>query len=197
MNGYLRQAEDFLKKTKTILTIDFIEFNKYSPEDKEKRDIYKFMIKRGTRNFSGRYGSSLNDSGYKWRYKSTKNNDYKWQLLPDKLQTKKIREQEKIYKLTNKLGNYPFFKDFKTMDFFGKEYKRPIEPNSYDILSCLTKYNPGTFENFCSEFGYDTDSKRADIIYNLVKEEYKNVCTIWSEKEIEELADLQLLSFKD
>ena len=26
-------------------------------------------------------------------------------------------------------------------------------PRAYDILTCLTKYDPGTFENFCSDFG--------------------------------------------
>lgn len=36
-------------------------------------------------------------------------------------------------------------------------------PTMYDVLTCLTKYDPDTFEDFCSEFGYDTDSRRAVI----------------------------------
>ncbi len=32
-----------------------------------------------------------------------------------------------------------------------------VHPTAYDILACLTKYEVGTFDDFCSNFGYDTD----------------------------------------
>jgi hypothetical protein len=60
-----------------------------------------------------------------------------------------------------------------------------VEPKLYDILTCLTKYNPGTFENFCSEFGYDEDSKSAEKTYNAVKEAYINMCRLFSDEELE------------
>src|SRR6185312_12921531 len=28
------------------------------------------------------------------------------------------------------------------------------KPTAYDVLACITKYDPGTFSNFCSDFGY-------------------------------------------
>ena len=34
-------------------------------------------------------------------------------------------------------------------------------PTSYDVLSCLTKSDPGQYRDFCEEFGYDTDSRKA------------------------------------
>lgn len=34
-------------------------------------------------------------------------------------------------------------------------------PTMYDMIACIQKYDVGTFEDFCGEFGYDTDSRRA------------------------------------
>ena len=31
-----------------------------------------------------------------------------------------------------------------------------LTPTEYDVLACLTKYDPGNYEDFCSEFGYET-----------------------------------------
>lgn len=52
------------------------------------------------------------------------------------------------------------------------------QPSSYDLLACLTKYDPGTFEDFCNEFGYDTDSKKAEKIYKAVVNEYAGLCRV-------------------
>jgi hypothetical protein len=68
---------------------------------------------------------------------------------------------------------------------------RPVAPSEYSILACLTKYDPGSFEDFCREFGYDLDSKSAERVYAGVKEEWLNVCRIWNDSEIEELCEIQ------
>lgn len=133
MNTYYdKQAMDFLKSTNTDLTIKFIKNDYHFDGDKEKRDIYKFTFKRGSRSFYGQFGQSISDIIHK-----------------------------------------------------------PIEPTAYDILACLTKYDPGTFEDFCREFGYDTDSRSAEKTYNAVCEEYEKVKTIWTDAEIEQLAEIQ------
>ena len=69
--------------------------------------------------------------------------------------------------------------------------KRPVPPSEYDVLACLTKYDVGTFEDFCSEFGYNSDSKTANKVYADVCKEYLNVCRIWVDSEIEELCEIQ------
>ena len=48
-------------------------------------------------------------------------------------------------------------------------------PTIYDVLSCMQKYDIGTFEDFCREFGYDTDSRRAERTYKAVCKEWKAV----------------------
>lgn len=69
--------------------------------------------------------------------------------------------------------------------------KPGVPPTAYDIIACLTKYDPGTFEDFCSEFGYDEDSRRAERTYNAVKEEWVGVQTLWTDEEIEKLWEIQ------
>lgn len=56
-------------------------------------------------------------------------------------------------------------------------------PDEYDIITCLAKDDPGSFENFCSDFGYDTDSRSAEKTYRAVKTEWKKVLRVFGEGE--------------
>jgi hypothetical protein len=60
----------------------------------------------------------------------------------------------------------------------------------YDVLACLTKYDPGTFENFCGDFGYDTDSKKAEKTYKAVVKEWQGVKRLFGDV-LERLSELQ------
>lgn len=45
------------------------------------------------------------------------------------------------------------------------------EPTALDVLDCLASDacgvdNAGTFEDWCAEYGYDTDSRKAEKTYN-------------------------------
>lgn len=64
------------------------------------------------------------------------------------------------------------------------------KPAMYDILTCLTKYNPETFENFCSEYGYNTDSINAQKTYKAVKREFNGVNRLFSDI-LEQLQEIQ------
>ena len=64
-------------------------------------------------------------------------------------------------------------------------------PSAYDVLACIEKYDPGTFEDFCSEFGYGTDSRKAEKTYEAVKEQYLNICRLYSELEMQLLQEIQ------
>lgn len=69
------------------------------------------------------------------------------------------------------------------------QYKRPKGDN-YSILACLQKSDPGTLEEFCSEFGYDTDSRKALEIYLAVQQEFKKVNRLFHDvmDELQEIA---------
>jgi hypothetical protein len=64
-------------------------------------------------------------------------------------------------------------------------------PSAYDVLSCLTKYDIGSFEDFCGEFGYDLDSRKAYKTYKAVLKEWKNVERLFSSEQIELLQEIQ------
>jgi hypothetical protein len=74
---------------------------------------------------------------------------------------------------------------------FGQSIINSGAPSFYDILSCLTKYDPGLFEDFCSEMGYDTDSKKAEKTYNAVRDEYLNMAKLFSDDELEAMQEIQ------
>ena len=63
------------------------------------------------------------------------------------------------------------------------------EPEMYDILSCLQKYDPETFEFFCSNYGYDEDSRKAYKTYNAVCKEWAAVERLFSDC-LEELQEI-------
>jgi len=57
----------------------------------------------------------------------------------------------------------------------------------YSLLSCCASdYSiPDTFEEFCSEFGYDTDSRKAEKLFHDCQEQSKRLRTIFKEEEID------------
>jgi hypothetical protein len=178
---YQKQANDFLNATNTRFTVEFVKHGKHFDSDQDTRDIYKVTLKRNSREFTFDFGQSINNSG-------------ECQLV------KHLRNKVIAESLISRYGsNYAFkLKDRKNimMRYSLKEKDLPINsnrsiPNAYDILACLTKSDPGTFEDFCSEFGYDTDSKRAEKTYNAVLNEWKNVQSLFTDKEIEQLQEIQ------
>lgn len=64
-----------------------------------------------------------------------------------------------------------------------------IAPTTYDVLACATKSNPGTFEDFCGEYGYDTDSQKAEKIYFAVQREWRGIRSIFGDV-IDELQEI-------
>jgi hypothetical protein len=61
------------------------------------------------------------------------------------------------------------------------------EPTAYDILTCLqldvwSVTNNGSFEDFCSEFGYDTDSRKAEKTYNIILKQSEKLKKFLGEK---------------
>lgn len=65
-----------------------------------------------------------------------------------------------------------------------------INPTMYDVLTCLTKYDPYSFEDFCGDYGYDEDSRKAEKIYRAVVKEYKAVQRLFGDI-LEELQEIE------
>lgn len=177
ISTYEQQAIDFLEKFGVTLTIEFLKNGKHFEDDETTRDIYKCELKRGNRSYTFNFGQSVANS-MKYEDKLNKrqftsdgssagSHKYKY-LNPERFPKNKAEER---------------FSDFKIVP--------GNKPTSYDILSCLTKYDPGTFEDFCGEFGYDTDSRKAYKTYEAVKNEWQNIAMLFTESELEELREIQ------
>ena len=59
MNEYEKQAQDFLNSTETELTVEFIGYKKYFPDDKETRSVFKFTLCRAGKSYNGTFGQSI------------------------------------------------------------------------------------------------------------------------------------------
>lgn len=68
--------------------------------------------------------------------------------------------------------------------------KKAAVPSVYDVLACLTKCDPGTFEDFCADYGYDEDSRTAERIYFAVQKEYAQLARLFTAEQMEELAEI-------
>lgn len=68
--------------------------------------------------------------------------------------------------------------------------KKAAVPSVYDVLACLQKYDPGTFEDFCLNYGYDEDSRTAERVYFAVQKEYAQLTRLFTPGQMEELAEI-------
>ncbi len=182
LSEYDQQAINFLAKTGVTFEVNFLKYGLHFDGDKDKRDIYQITLRRGEREFIFNFGQSINSSG---KY-----------IVGDKIIADPLRDA----------GLDRFQDDNLAIDAIGKHHYRMMneqtrglyfksnpdysKPNAYSVLACLTKCDPIDLENFCDEFGYDTDSITANKTFEAVKNEYQNVCMLWNDSEIEELAEI-------
>lgn len=173
MEEYEEQADKFLKETGTEFKAEFSHYGKHFHNDKESRDIYNITLKRGEREFKFKFGQSINNSC--WKVK-----------LP--------KGERILLKADGTPCNGLIQAKYIAKEIFGSirnlKLLEPNIPTAYDVLACLTKYDIGTFENFCSEFGYNTDSRTAETTYKAVLNEYNNVKMLYSDEEIEKLQEI-------
>jgi hypothetical protein len=73
------------------------------------------------------------------------------------------------------------------------ERKQPIAPTPYSVLACVsTEIDcPETFSEFCSEYGYDTDSKKAEALFHRCNEFAWKLRRFFTDEEKEELQEIQ------
>lgn len=179
MSEYLKQAEDFLSKTNSTLEIKFLKTGKHFQNDKEERDIYEFTLRRGRRIYKGTFGNSVSDSGIKLNGRVVMTTE---EVIDKKL----LNANNNIFRLFSLTR----FVSVLGHSVLNREIELPKMPNAYHILSCLTKYDVGSFEDFCSEFGYDVDSRSAEKTYKEVVKEYEGLLMLYNDEELEEMSEI-------
>ena len=152
-----------------------------------RRSIFKITLKRGEREFSFRFGQSIAKSGFCFpKFNDVLNADFQKKSFSENYvnstgEPKDIFVIEKRFKFL--ANNY--FCSIHNLEYYKLEF-----PTAYDVLAGLTKYDVGNFENFCSEFGYSSDSIKAEKTYKLVLKEFEMVRQLWSDEEIELLREV-------
>lgn len=101
------------------------------------------------------------------------------------------KKKRGTYEVTFLKRTYPI----KTLEIaFGQSItnsEKKKAPTAYDVLACLTKSDPGTFDDFCGEYGYNNDSRKAFKVWESVAEEWQKVKTFFSKSELNELMEIQ------
>jgi len=185
--NYQQQAKDFLEKTKTSFKVEYLKYDIHFEDEKEKRNIYKITLKRGDRKYSFNFGSSINDSEIHIKNKVSQ----------------RITQSFNKEKLPLSIQDIPTPKTAKEMYFWRHQFNKhhfqltindevifPKEPTPYSVLACIQKYDVGTFQNFCDDFGSDTDSRKAEKTYKAVVNEWQNIAMLYNDKELEELREI-------
>jgi hypothetical protein len=91
-------------------------------------------------------------------------------------------------KLTNKEGKHYGFYFWDSI----KNKQDGKRPRAYDVLACLDTYSDGsTFQDFCNDFGYDTDSIRASQIFDAVQKQVAGLKNILSSEALDEINEIQ------
>lgn len=171
MKNYELEAQELATKLGLTMEVKFLKHDLHFQDDKDKRDIYQITLKKGSRKYSFKFGQSINCSG---EYIGHKN------------------------MCLNKFGKFLFSKEEKekTLKYDLNYYEIKRNPNFetpslYSVLCCLQKYDVGTFEDFCSDFGYDVDSKKAEKTYKAVLEEWQAVQYLFNDEELSQLQEIQ------
>lgn len=166
MSEYEQQAQQFLTDTGTLLEIVYMYTGPYFDGDKESRDVYTFTLKNAKGQYSGKFGDSVRDTAINAICKS---------------RGSFTREQAKMAGIARKT-------DHET-NLAARKLK-PVKPTAYSILACLTKYDPGSFADFCADYGYDTDSRKAEKTYFAVQEEYNGLRRMFTSEQLEAMQEI-------
>lgn len=169
------QAEEFMGFTGLEIHKSYCGHYKRSEDAKYIVSQWRIKFSRGKQEFWFDFSQSVHDSFSKTEL--------------GKLRRKSLDMQDYNYTAVRMLLETGVMGVGMFLPFILHYEKTP--PSDYDILACLTKYDPGTFDDFCSNFGYDTDSRKAEKTYFAVQKEYQNLQNMFSEAELEKMAEIQ------
>lgn len=172
ISTYEQQANDFLAATNTTLECEFLENGKHFEDDEFNRGIYKITLTRGERKYSFNFGQSAANSQ---KYQDVK--------MPNRTYSTNGKGITGGYSINN-IGKY-------INGGMNLKLIKGTPPTAYDVLAYLTKYPIYDFADFCSEYGYDQDSRKAYKTYKAVKREWENIAILYNDDQLEQLREIQ------
>lgn len=73
---------------------------------------------------------------------------------------------------------------------YGYHHAEPVLAGVLESLANDYDPNDLTFEEFCSEYGYDEDSHKAEMVYYALRKETQALDRLFGEEGMEELRDI-------
>jgi hypothetical protein len=168
---YDLQAEKFLELTGLRIEKHYLYHGPYFEDDKDNRAVFEIVfIRAGRAPWTFKFGNSVSES---------------WSLYRD---FKKLSARDPLWQSKLVVG---WLKANGGQDGFGLRLSTcTASPSDYSILACITKYDPGTFADFCADYGYEVDSRKAEKVYFSVQDEWSNVRQLFTNEELEKLQEI-------
>jgi hypothetical protein len=187
---YAKQASDFIASTGLKITKQYQGHRSYFPDDKEQRAVWSITFSREDKSAHARwplkpsytftFGQSIVDSYIIEDDEGYRTFPIKLKQWPWGINTKWPKSYaEALAKGKGKIGGRYSIRQAKQ------------EPTDYDVLTCVEKTAPSTFEDFCSEYDYDTDSRKALDTFLKVQEQAAAMARLFTPDELERLAEIQ------
>ena len=170
MTEYEAQAKQFLIDCNATMEIRFIgkEVPPHWLSETKPHNKYLFTITTP----KGKYTSYFWDSLWNTMVSEMTQNDYARKKYKMNWDVLNYQEKVKVIKELNVL-------------------KANAIPTEYDILAAVEKYSYDSFSDFCSEFGYSTDSISARETFLACGEEYAGLRRIFTEEQMEKMREIQ------
>lgn len=169
MTEYQAQAKSFLADCKATMEINFVgrEISSHWLGETKPHNKYQFTITTP----KGKYTSYFWDSLYNTEVSEVSERTYAQQKYKASYDCLRSHEKAKARAELAKL-------------------KANAVPTEYDILAAVEKYSYDSFSDFCSEFGYSTDSISARETFLACGEEYAGLRRIFTEEQMEMLREI-------
>lgn len=99
------------------------------------------------------------------------------------------RDQQKVGEFiadSQRRISFPFWNSWSDV-----HENKPLR--AYSVLACISSdiYTPETFEDFCAEYGYDADSRKAEKLFKRADRFARRLRAFFTEEEQNELAEIQ------
>lgn len=157
------ENKEALKKLMAEITVsvNVVGKDKYFQDDTEDRIILRVIVLRGGKDISFRFGMSTADT--------------------DVFTGTVSQVAARIHRIKTVWDREQHVKGFVTK-------RKEIKDNLlYSLLSCIASdYSvPETFHDFCGEFGYDEDSRKAEKTFHSCLEQSHKLHSIFTDEEID------------
>lgn len=87
-----------------------------------------------------------------------------------------------------KLGSRDFRDGVSALPFNHRTPRPKV--TAYAVITRLERDPADSFEDWCNDYGYDTDSRRAESIYQACQKQWREVVGFFTPEEIEKLREI-------